>query len=69
MDILAQNPTTYVHHLKTYFFDLLPISSIYHTVPVSVPVNIDKWAHILLRNDSVKGPLTQHYKGALLYPG
>eukprot|EP00106_Octopus_bimaculoides_P000558 XP_014768000.1 PREDICTED: uncharacterized protein LOC106867595 [Octopus bimaculoides] len=52
VDLLTQDPSSYVHRLQTYFSDLPPMSFRHQTVLAALP-----------GDDSVRGPLIQSYKG------
>ncbi|XP_014779480.1 uncharacterized protein LOC106875744 [Octopus bimaculoides] len=57
------NPTSYVTRLRSYFSSLSPMHPRDQTIPSHVPPDIDKWTHIFVQDDSVKGPIVSPYKG------
>ncbi|XP_014788106.1 uncharacterized protein K02A2.6 [Octopus bimaculoides] len=57
------DPTSYVTRFRSYFSSLPPMHPRDQSIPSHVPPDIDKWTHVFVRDDSVKGPLVSPYKG------
>ena len=49
--------SSYVTRLRTYFAKLPPMATCPQTTPTHVPRDMDKWTHVFVRNDAVRGPL------------
>ncbi|XP_029654615.1 uncharacterized protein LOC115228087 [Octopus sinensis] len=56
------DPTSYVTRLRSYFSSLPPMHPRDQSIPSHVPLGIDKWTFVFVRDDSVKGPLVFPYK-------
>ena len=46
-----------VARLRTYFAKLPPMANRPQTTSTHVPRDMDKWTHVFVRNDAVRGPL------------
>ncbi|XP_029638017.1 uncharacterized protein LOC115213223 [Octopus sinensis] len=57
------DPKSYVTRLRSYFSSLQLMHPLDQSIPSHVPPDIDKWTHVFVRDDSVKGPLVSPYKG------
>ena len=55
--------SSYISRLRTYFTKQPPMATRPQTTPTHVPQNIDKWTHVFVRNDTVRGPLNSPYLG------
>ena len=55
--------SSYVARLRTYFAKLPPMATRPQTTPTHVPRDMDKWTHVFVRNDAVRGPLNSPYLG------
>ena len=53
--------SSYVTRLRTYFAKLPPMATCPQTTPTHVPQDMDKWTHVFVRNDAVRGPLNSPY--------
>ena len=53
--------SSYVTRLRTYFAKLPPMATCPQTTPTHVPRIMDKWTHVFVRNDAVRGPLNSPY--------
>ncbi|XP_014768773.1 uncharacterized protein LOC106868151 [Octopus bimaculoides] len=57
------DPMSYVTRLCSYFSNLPPMHLRDQSIPSHVSPGIDKWTHVFVRDDSVRGPLVSPYKG------
>ncbi|XP_029655667.1 uncharacterized protein LOC115229461 [Octopus sinensis] len=57
------NLESYVARLCRYFSALPPMGPRHQNPPSNVPSDLESWTHVIVRDDSVKGPLVSPYKG------
>ncbi|XP_029648285.1 uncharacterized protein LOC115222229 [Octopus sinensis] len=60
---LHPDPTSYVTRLHSNFLSLSPLYPHDQSIPSHVSPDIEKWTHVFVRDDSVRGPLISPYKG------
>lgn len=61
--VLGQYLSLYVTRLLSYVADLPPMSSRHQTTLFFVPPHLSTWSYVLVRDDSVRDPLTPPHKG------
>ncbi|XP_029646742.1 uncharacterized protein LOC115220737 [Octopus sinensis] len=57
------DPTSYATRPPSYFSSLSPMYPRDQFIPSHVPPDIDKWIHVFVQDDSVRGLLVSPYKG------
>ncbi|XP_014788757.1 uncharacterized protein LOC106882554 [Octopus bimaculoides] len=57
------DPMSYVTRLRSYFSSLSPLHPHDQSISFHIPLDIDKWTHVFVEDDSVRGPLISPYKG------